>query len=166
MLPVTGRLTPTRHLAVRNNTMYAKSFMALDGNGRLTGARTAQSAPYDRYTCHLCNSALEYHPEYQTEHPWFEHRHDALTKNGRQHCPYVNPELKKPALSSNCSLMYLMPTRWFSVATGTTTTATAVTTESVTAWPVVPVTSAGSSMTRLAAHRRIRYAHSEMLPGE
>ena len=30
--------------------MYAKSFLALDGNGRLTGARTAQTAPYDRYT--------------------------------------------------------------------------------------------------------------------
>ena len=29
--------------------MYAKSFMALDGNGRLTGAITAQTAPYDRY---------------------------------------------------------------------------------------------------------------------
>ncbi|MCV5755602.1 hypothetical protein OFN51_43050, partial [Escherichia coli] len=26
--------------------MYAKSFLALDGNGRLTGARTAQAAPY------------------------------------------------------------------------------------------------------------------------
>ena len=33
--------------------MYAKSFIAFDGNGRLTGARTAQTAPYDRYTCHL-----------------------------------------------------------------------------------------------------------------
>ncbi|MCN8416248.1 hypothetical protein MLR11_23910, partial [Escherichia coli] len=41
--------------------MYAKSFLALDGNGRLTGARTAQTAPYDRYTCHLCGSALRYH---------------------------------------------------------------------------------------------------------
>ncbi len=26
--------------------MYAKSFLAFDGNGRLTGARTAQAAPY------------------------------------------------------------------------------------------------------------------------
>ncbi|EPO7442552.1 putative zinc ribbon protein, partial [Escherichia coli] len=26
--------------------MYAKSFIALDGNGRLTGARIAQAAPY------------------------------------------------------------------------------------------------------------------------
>ncbi|BBR68291.1 hypothetical protein WP4W18E09_18220 [Escherichia coli] len=26
--------------------MYAKSFIALDGNGRLTGARTAQAEPY------------------------------------------------------------------------------------------------------------------------
>ncbi|HBB4807412.1 hypothetical protein FCY42_17550 [Escherichia coli] len=47
--------------------MYAKSFIAFDGNGRLTGARTAQTAPYDRYTCHLCGSALRYHPQYDTE---------------------------------------------------------------------------------------------------
>lgn len=53
--------------------MYAKSFLALDGNGRLTGARTAQTAPYDRYTCHLCGSVLQYHPEYINERPWFEH---------------------------------------------------------------------------------------------
>ncbi|MDA5358916.1 hypothetical protein [Escherichia coli] len=46
--------------------MYAKSFLAFDGNGRLTGARTAQTAPYDRYTCHLCGSALRYHPQYDT----------------------------------------------------------------------------------------------------
>ncbi|MGA9620322.1 MAG: putative zinc ribbon protein [Serratia proteamaculans] len=74
--------------------MYAKSFMALDGNGRLTGARTAQAAPYDRYTCHLCGSALQYHPEYQTERPWFEHQTAMLTDNGRQHCPYVKPEAR------------------------------------------------------------------------
>lgn len=49
--------------------MYAKSFIAFDGNGRLTGARTAQTAPYDRYTCHLCGSALRYHPQYDTERP-------------------------------------------------------------------------------------------------
>ncbi|MGJ3448764.1 putative zinc ribbon protein [Enterobacter sp. PTB] len=75
--------------------MYAKSFMALDGKGRLTGARTAQTAPYDRYTCHLCGSALQYHPEYQTQRPWFEHRHHALTENGQQHCPYVNPGVRE-----------------------------------------------------------------------
>lgn len=75
--------------------MYAKSFIALDGNGRLTGARTAQTAPYDRYTCHLCGSPLQYHPEYQTERPWFEHRHNTLTENGRHHCPYVRPEQKE-----------------------------------------------------------------------
>lgn len=77
------------------NTMYAKSFIALNGNGRLTGAHTAQTAPYDRYSCHLCGSPLQYHPEYQTERPWFEHWPDALTENGRQYCPYVNPELKE-----------------------------------------------------------------------
>lgn len=72
--------------------MYAKSFIALDGNGRLTGARTAQAAPYDRYTCHLCGSALQFHPQYQTERPWFEHQAVTLTYNGRQHCPYVKSE--------------------------------------------------------------------------
>lgn len=75
--------------------MYAKSFIALDGNGRLTGARTAQTAPYDRYTCHLCGSVLQYHPEYITERQWFEHRPDDLTENGLQHCPYVNPVEKE-----------------------------------------------------------------------
>ncbi|EKR4276255.1 hypothetical protein P8F52_001801 [Salmonella enterica] len=71
--------------------MYAKSFIALDGNGRLTAARTAQTAPYDSYTCHLCGSTLQYHPEYQTEHPWFEHTASGLTGDA-QHCPYVNPD--------------------------------------------------------------------------
>lgn len=75
--------------------MFAKSFIALDGNDRLTGARTAQTAPYDRYTCHLCRSALQYHPEYDTERPWFEHTVEDLTKNGQQHCPYVKPGLKE-----------------------------------------------------------------------
>lgn len=78
--------------------MYAKSFIALDGNGRLTDARTAQTAPYDRYTCHLCNVHWRYHPEYQTERPCFEHRHDTLTENGRQHCPYVKPDRKEVRL--------------------------------------------------------------------
>lgn len=72
--------------------MFAKSFLALDGNGRLAGARTAQTAPYDRYTCHLCNSALEYHPEYDTERPWFQHTETGLTDNGQHHCPYVNQD--------------------------------------------------------------------------
>jgi hypothetical protein len=72
--------------------MFAKSFIALDGNGRLTGACTAQTAPYDRYSCHLCGSALEYHPEYDTERPWFEHSETGLTGNGQYHCPYVNPD--------------------------------------------------------------------------
>jgi transposase-like protein len=52
--------------------------------------RIAQTAPYDSYTCHLCGSVLQYHPEYQTEHPWFEHWHETLTENGQRHCPYVN----------------------------------------------------------------------------
>ncbi|MBE0152425.1 hypothetical protein J8631_15160 [Serratia fonticola] len=47
--------------------MYAKSFMASDGNQRLTGARTAKTAPYNR--CHLCGSTMTFHPEYHTERP-------------------------------------------------------------------------------------------------
>jgi hypothetical protein len=69
--------------------MFAKSFIALDGNGRLTGAKTAQTAPYDRYCCHLCGSALSYHPEFNSERPWFEHTKHGLTDNGFHHCPYV-----------------------------------------------------------------------------
>lgn len=71
--------------------LLSPSTIALDGNGRQTGSRTAQTAPYDRYHCHLCGSALQYHPEYQTERPWFEHRRDLLT----EHCPYVKPEAKE-----------------------------------------------------------------------
>lgn len=65
--------------------MLAKPFIALDGNGRLTGARTAQTAPYDRYTCHLCGSVLNYYPEYDTHRPWFEHATPTLTENGLRH---------------------------------------------------------------------------------
>ncbi|VXC48441.1 conserved hypothetical protein [Enterobacterales bacterium 8AC] len=32
--------------------MHAKSFMALGSHNRLTGARTAQTAPDDHYRCH------------------------------------------------------------------------------------------------------------------
>ncbi|MCQ8914577.1 zinc-ribbon domain-containing protein, partial [Escherichia albertii] len=74
--------------------MYAKSFLAFDGNGRLTGARTAQTAPYDRYTCHLCGSALRYHPQYDTERPWFEHTGEGLAEHGHE-CPYVRPERRE-----------------------------------------------------------------------
>lgn len=92
--------------------MYAKSFIALDGNGRPTGARTAQRYPYDRYTCHLCGSALRYHPEYNTERPFFEHRSDMLTDNGRQHCPYVNLEAK--------GTRHIRQLQWYVPDTGST----------------------------------------------
>lgn len=45
-------------------TIYAKSFITFDGNQRLTSATTAQISPYDRYSCHLCGSALVFHPEW------------------------------------------------------------------------------------------------------
>jgi hypothetical protein len=35
---------------------------------------------------------MQYHPEYDTERPWFEHTETGLTSNGRQHCPYANPD--------------------------------------------------------------------------
>lgn len=69
--------------------MYAKSFIARASRGRLTSATTAKTYPYDHYVCYLCNSTLVFHPEWGTHRPWFEHTEDALTENGRQHCPYV-----------------------------------------------------------------------------
>ncbi|CNK41113.1 MULTISPECIES: putative zinc ribbon protein [Enterobacteriaceae] len=72
--------------------MYAKSFLARDGQQRLTSALTAQRYPYDRYTCHLCGSELIFHPEYLGERPWFEHQQEALVDKGHQCCPYVKPE--------------------------------------------------------------------------
>lgn len=73
--------------------MYAKSFIALDDNDRLTGARTAQG-PYDRYTCHLCGSVLQYHPEYQTERPWFEHNTQTVARNVLMNCAHLDLEVK------------------------------------------------------------------------
>lgn len=69
--------------------MYAKSFLARASRGRLTSAVTAKTYPYDRYACHLCQSALLFHPEWGTDVPWFEHPEATLTGNGRRHCPYV-----------------------------------------------------------------------------
>ena len=80
-------------------TLFAKAFIALDGNGRLTGAHTAQAAPYDQYTCHICNSVLQYRPECATERPWFKHTDKGLTDNGQYHCPYVSPEADEAHLA-------------------------------------------------------------------
>lgn len=75
--------------------MYAKSFIAFDGNGRLDGCPYRTDCTfYDRYTCHLCGSASGYHPQYDTERPWFEHTDDGLTEHGQQ-CPYVRPERRR-----------------------------------------------------------------------
>ncbi|WP_441316234.1 DUF7828 domain-containing protein, partial [Escherichia coli] len=35
-----------------------------------------------------------YHPQYDTERPWFEHTDDGLTDHGQQ-CPYVRPERRE-----------------------------------------------------------------------
>lgn len=54
--------------------MFPKSFIALNGNGHLIGAKIVQTTHYDdRHTYHLYNSALQYHPEYDTKRPWFGH---------------------------------------------------------------------------------------------
>jgi hypothetical protein len=72
--------------------MYAKTFIAHASRGRLTSAATAKTYPYDRYVCHLCKSALVFHPEWGTNRPWFEHTENTLTENGHKHCPYVVTE--------------------------------------------------------------------------
>ncbi len=120
--------------------MYAKSFIAFDGNGRLTGARTAQTAPYDRYTCHLCGSALRYHPQYDTERPWFEHTDDGLTEHGQQ-CPYVRPERREIQLISVCSNSYRMPYPWCVKPAGTADNVITIIMGSGTARTAIPGTS-------------------------
>lgn len=69
--------------------MYAKSFLALNSTGRLTGARTALRSPSDVYTCHHCDSTLVLHDD--AERPWFAHTTAALTERGKQECPYTHP---------------------------------------------------------------------------
>lgn len=76
-------------------TIYAKSFIALDGNQHFTGATTAQIYPYDHYFCHLCGSALVFHPEWISNRPSFEHTWEDMTENGRYYCPYVHLEPKE-----------------------------------------------------------------------
>ncbi|HBL0732674.1 TPA: hypothetical protein LON50_002233 [Kluyvera ascorbata] len=70
--------------------MYAKSFLARNRAGRLTGARTALRFPSDVYTCYHCGSPLVL--DAVAERPWFAHTNAALTVQGRQFCPYVHPE--------------------------------------------------------------------------
>ncbi|MBB9361808.1 hypothetical protein FSF08_025595, partial [Escherichia coli] len=48
-------------------------------------------------TCHLCGSALRYHPQYDTERPWFEHTDEELTEHAQQ-CPYVRPDRREVQL--------------------------------------------------------------------
>lgn len=70
--------------------MYAKSFMARNSAGRLTGARTALRSPAERYTCHHCGSTLVLHAE--SERPWFAHTDESLTEHGRGSCPCTHPD--------------------------------------------------------------------------
>ena len=135
--------------------MYAKSFIALDGNGRLTGARTAQAAPYANYTCHLCGSALRYHPQYETELPWFEHTDDRLTEHGQQ-CPYVRPERREIQLINS----YRMPYPWCVTPAGTADNVTTIIMGSSTAHTARPEDSV------FPGQLRRKYANSELLYGE
>ncbi|WP_456151955.1 DUF7828 domain-containing protein [Citrobacter amalonaticus] len=57
-----------------------------------------QTAPDDRDTCHLCGSAPQCHPEYNTKRPWFEYLANTLTDNGGQHCPYAYSEVREVKL--------------------------------------------------------------------
>ncbi|EPY6990737.1 putative zinc ribbon protein [Klebsiella quasipneumoniae] len=41
---------------------------------------------------------MQCHPEYNNECPWFEHTETGLTSNGRQHCPYANPDASEQQL--------------------------------------------------------------------
>ena len=69
--------------------MYAKSFLARNPVGRLTGARTALHTPSDVYICQHCGSPLVLHAG--AGRPWFAHPDVALTGVGRQECPYTHP---------------------------------------------------------------------------
>ncbi len=139
--------------------MYAKSFIALDGNGRLTGARTAQAAPYANYTCHLCGSALRYHPQYDTELPWFEHTDDRLTEHGQQ-CPYVRPERREIQLIKR--LQQFVPDALPVVVkpAGTADNVTTIIMGSGTAHTARPEDSV------FPGQLRRKYANSELLYGE
>lgn len=95
-LPIQGRPVPACHMAVRTITMYAKSFLACNSAGRLTGARTALGSPDERYTCHYCGSVLVLHAD--AERPWFAHTDAALTERGRQDCPYIHPDVDEVLL--------------------------------------------------------------------
>ena len=139
--------------------MYAKSFIALDGNGRLTGARTAQAAPYAHYTCHLCGSALRYHPQYDTELPWFEHTDDRLTEHGQQ-CPYVRPERREIQLIKRLQQSYRMPYPWCVKPAGTADNVTTIIMGSSTAHTARPEDSV------FPGQLRRKYANSELLYGE
>lgn len=71
-------------------TIYTKPFITLDGNQHLINGTTAQIFPYGHYTCHLCGSALVFHPEWGTNCPWFEHTLERLTEDGHDNYPYVH----------------------------------------------------------------------------
>lgn len=85
--------------------MYAKSFIALDGNRRLTGSTTVQLSPYDHYSCHLCGSALIFHPEWGSNRPWFEHTWEDLTETGRGR-PMAHPNWTLQREASPAATMF------------------------------------------------------------
>ncbi|WP_407057086.1 DUF7828 domain-containing protein [Citrobacter freundii] len=93
----------------------------------------AQTASYDRDTCHLCGCALQCHPEYNNECPWFEHTETGLTSNGRQHCPYTNPDASEQQLVRRLQASSPMPLPGSVKPTGNAHNARAVTMVNVTA---------------------------------
>lgn len=86
--------------------MFTKSFIVLDGNCRLTGARTTKQYPYDHNSSPLCGSALQFNPQYDTKRPWFEYGAEDLTKSyGEQYCSYV-----KPGVTETCHIRQMLST--------------------------------------------------------
>ena len=83
--------------------MFAKSSIVLDGNCRLTGARTTRQYPYGHNSGPLCGSALQFNPQYDTKRSWFEYGAEDLTKSySEQYCSYV-----KPGVTETCHIQQM-----------------------------------------------------------
>lgn len=96
----------------------------------MTGARTAQAAPYARYTCHICNSVLQYRPECATERPWF--KHTDLTMVSTIVLMSVLKRMRHISLNV-CNASSPMPRQWSLKPTGTAHNVLPITMVNVTA---------------------------------
>ncbi|HCU1670891.1 TPA: hypothetical protein OUH25_002592 [Escherichia coli] len=62
--------------------------------GDITGLSISQMSPTNQPGRFCGIGYTGYHPQYDTELPWFEHTDDRLTEHGQQ-CPYVRPERRE-----------------------------------------------------------------------